>query len=211
MKELGEDAEQEEGILSHIGGFSLLYGRLEFDEAGKLKPLNILSNRGDRAKILNYNCHNKNDDNDITTEPTFGISNSLYSEPWPKVKLSVENLKEVIEESIIKEYSQETFVERCFDILSRNTYSDDLRENGTNYDKFVELKNSVFIPSLNLSSIPECVEKRDASAYGTRTQTVILLTKQGELHYYERQTNQNIELGQNLDMGIHHFKFKISE
>lgn len=170
-------------VLNLIGGFTLVYGKLDVDETtGRIKPLNIISNRGDRGKIhaehdLRGDLHQQ-----IALQKTFSVSNSLYYEPWKKVDLACNSLSELVESSVFKGFSGEQLVEACFDVLSKDTFP---REPNNDYLKLPEtmksLRESVFIPPLNCSPT-----SASPMLYGTRTQTVILLHKSRKLHYYER-------------------------
>lgn len=173
--------------LSSIGGFSLVYGKLEIDSAtGKIKPLNIMSNRGDHGKLHSHSVDSDDLHQEIAAQETFGLSNSLYYAPWKKVQLGTSLLDNMVVDSTDKRFTLEETVESCFDILSTDTYDPEIREKGTFTNELEELQNSIFIPPLkshfDVLKTPSTVGKY----YGTRTQTVIVFDKAGTLHYYER-------------------------
>ncbi|KAI5951115.1 hypothetical protein KGF54_004189 [Candida jiufengensis] len=177
--------------ITKIGGFSLLYGHLKLDsQTQKIEHLNILSNRGNYGKIFetveNGNIvESEYDDDGISEKTTFGLSNSLYNEPWKKVKMGEKLLNSLIETSIQKNYNQEKLVEECFKVMKTDTYDKTINE-GKSFDtKILELRNSIFIPPIKRNG-PESNLLSIGDYYGTRTQTIILLTKTGELNYYER-------------------------
>lgn len=201
--------------LSKIGGFSLMYGKLAVNPTtGKIHHLNILSNRGDQGKVFQIRETNDGlvgDTNDIPHKTTFGMSNSLYNKPWDKVKLGESLLSNLINESIKKNYSQDKLVEHCFKILSHNTFPEEIAE-GNDFDKkFEYLKYSIFIPPLiryqNHELQDDCLSI--GKYYGTRTQTVVLLDKFGNLNYYEKNLHNSDDLGEKVLDITSHYKFNI--
>lgn len=179
-----EVAAGKQSVLNRIGGFTLVYGKLEVDPASKnIKPLNIISNRGDRGKI--HAVHDVSCDNPhqkFAVQSTFSLSNSLYYEPWLKVRLACSGLSKLIKVSVDSGYSREQLMEGCFEVLSQNTFSYKASKN----DMRSELQNSIFIPPVEYSDDPNV-----HMLYGTRTQTVILLHKSGILHYCERDLHSH--------------------
>ena len=99
--------------------------------------MNILSNRGDQGKVfksketskdnangeINLSSDTDDEGDDIPHKTTFGLSNSLYNKPWDKVKLGESLLSKLIDESIINNYSQDQLIEKCFQLLSHDTYN----------------------------------------------------------------------------------------
>ena len=83
--------------LGDIGGFTLIYGKLEIDpKLGRLVPLNIMSNRGDRGRI-HVSSEGATDPHfEIAQLSQFSVSNALYYEPWPKTKLGNSKLANVV-------------------------------------------------------------------------------------------------------------------
>lgn len=194
-------------LLSKIGGFSLFYGALDFDkETGEVKPLNIMSNRGDRGKVHSKVSDSEELHGEIATQETFGVSNSLYYLPWKKVDLGRAKLTALVETAVQENYSQQDLIEGCFDILSTDTYDPEIRKKSTFAEKLVELQNSIFVPPLetHFDSLPESIPR--GKFYGTRTQTVVALHKSGTLHYFERDLHTSDEEAINLKE--QHFKFE---
>lgn len=196
-------AVEKKRVLNLIGGFTLVYGKLTINpKTKKINPLNIISNRGDRGKIhanpdLAGDLHLQ-----IALQETFSVSNSLYYEPWRKVKLGCDGLSELVDSAVNLHYTHETLVEECFGVLSRDSFpapeiKHDLPE------KTTQLKDSIFIPPVICnkgSSIPVL--------YGTRTQTVILLHKSGILHYYEKDLHSTEE--REIKIKNQHFEFDLT-
>lgn len=172
--------------LSQIGGFTLVYGNLELDAKGRLQPLHLLSNRGDRGKVHSSSSDGEIPHADIAGQSTFGLSNSRYNSPWPKVDLGTSLLNKLVSDSIEKHYDHDQLLNGCYEVLSTDTYDREIRNNGDFEHKLKEVLNSIFIPPLKTHFGPECFSPAGGEYYGTRTQVVILLHKSGTLHYHER-------------------------
>lgn len=197
--------------LQDIGGFSFVYGKLQIDEnTGNIKPLNIISNRGDRGKIHSYNQMNDLHE-DVARQQTFSLSNALYYHPWKKTVMATEALGELVETARADRYSHDQLVESCFDVLSKDTYNPIVREGpeGLRDEKLAELRNLIFIPPLEVNCLTPSVSGKSIynRFYGTRTQTVIMLHKSGNLHYYERDLHSDDS--EAVKVQDQHFQFKI--
>lgn len=200
--------------LGDIGGFTLIYGKLETDpKLGRLVPLNIMSNRGDRGRI-HVSSEGATDPHfEIAQLSQFSVSNALYYEPWPKTKLGNSKLANVVASAIEKSYTQAELAEACFGVLSHDTYDRAISEkiNLFSEAKISELRNSIFIPPLNTtgddteSEGPNCKSK----FYGTRTQTVIMYHRSGKLHYYERDLHDDDSETQRVKN--QHFEFDLNK
>lgn len=186
--------------LRRIGGFTLMYGLLKLSPNKKIEPLHILSNRGDRGVIHSLDSNVAASDNpirlEISSQTTFGLSNSLYYNPWKKVELGRQLLLQAVERSLSEDSGIEGLVEHCFEVLSHNTYNEEVRQNAGTTQKFAELQNSIFIPPLETKEAndPHRSSKTIGKYYGTRTQTVILLLREGKLVYYERNLHTSDDL-----------------
>lgn len=100
----------ETGVYKNVGGFSLMAGVLR----KKMRGFAVVSNRSSVEEggadyvlteredgVVGYECE--------------GLSNSLYGDEWPKVKLGKRLLGRLREEESMDE---DTFIERCFELLS---------------------------------------------------------------------------------------------
>ncbi|KAK6199172.1 NRDE protein-domain-containing protein [Scheffersomyces amazonensis] len=201
--------------LSRIGGFSLVFGKLNIDPGTtKIDHLNIISNRGDHGKILGTNqvhgepCNDLHDD--IYSKKTFGISNSLYYNPWRKVKLGEDMVDELMERTTTESLSKHELIEECFKILSTDTYNREIYQCNDFDIKFKELRNSIFIPPLDTGKPEQDSSKTVGRYYGTRTQTVIILDKHGTIDYFERNlhNSDDIETDRSFNQ---HFSFKVPQ
>ncbi|KAK6456579.1 NRDE protein-domain-containing protein [Scheffersomyces xylosifermentans] len=200
--------------LNQIGGFSLVYGDLAIDaKTGKLDHLNILSNRGDHGHIHSTTAADLDSDlhGDISGRTTFGLSNSLYYEPWKKVKLGESMLHNLMKEAKQAEFSQEELVEECFRILSHDTYDKEVKKEKGFEGKLKELRNSIFIPPLETGVSPSPLVTTVGKFYGTRTQTIILLDRFGNLNYYERNLHSSDNLDDDASVTTSHFTFNIDQ
>ncbi|CAI5756036.1 unnamed protein product [Candida verbasci] len=205
--------------LSKIGGFTLLYGHLKINQqTGKINPLSIISNRGHYGKIfesetttngiIGTSCDVKtNEDDDIIaiSSKTFGLSNSLFNEPWNKVEIGEKLLDQLIKKAIVEKQSQQEIVTECFKLLSHNTYNPKYLDDNEFDTKLNELKNSIFIPPLLRNEGYKLESTTIGKYYGTRTQTVILFDKFGNLNYYEKNIHKSDNLEEKDDT-INHFK-----
>lgn len=189
--------------MSKIGGFTLVYGTLSIDsKTQKIGHLNLISNRGDHGTV--------HDLKHTDFQETFGISNSLHTNPWKKVDLGTSALKALIDKNIS---NQEDLVEECFKLLSTSTYDEDLRRGTDWIGKMEGLRNSVFIPPIEGNYTPNLTKSTSNTVgkfYGTRTQTVILLDKKGQLNYYERDLHNLDSDEVNKDLKVNHYSFNIS-
>lgn len=199
--------------LGDIGGFSLVFGKLQVDShTKKINHLNIISNRGHRGKIF---LTEKAGDNEITGDigfkTTFGLSNSLYYDPWQKVKLGEGLLQDVVNNSIRENYDLDRLVEESFKVLSHDTYDPKIGA-GTDFAaKFKEVQNTIFVPPLATGLPSSPTNLSIGNYYGTRTQTIILIDKYGNMHYYERDLHDTDDYAENPNVKISHFTFDVHE
>lgn len=184
----------EQVSLDGISGFTLVYGTLGLDDTGKLKPLNIISNRGDRGRIHSTGPDRESQlHEDIARQSTFCVSNTLYYKSWYKTKLGAKKLDALVQTALEARYIREELVEACFLLLSHDTYDPAIRDlkSGFQGQKMHELRNSIFIPPVQVCSGDGTAQEFQKGPnvgryYGTRTQTVILLDRSGRVHYHER-------------------------
>lgn len=172
--------------LSQIGGFTLVYGNLELGSGGKIKPLHLISNRGDRGQVHSSFKEGAIPHADIAGQSTFGLSNSRYNSPWPKVNLGTDLLNKLISKSIEMHYDHDQLLNGCYEVLSTDTFDPEIRDGMDFESKLKEVLNSIFIPPLETHYGRENFTPVGGEYYGTRTQVVILLHRSGQLHYHER-------------------------
>ena len=85
-----------------------------------------------------------------TKGETHGLSNSLFDDPWPKVKLGEKLMETVVDEAVAAGASEDELLEMCFGVLSHNTFPD-LAANDTYEREMDALMLSVFIPAFDAS------------------------------------------------------------
>jgi uncharacterized protein with NRDE domain len=93
------------GIYKDVGGFSSMCGILHGPSDGFV----VVSNRSSLDSGVDYILQ------DNSEGQCEGLSNSLFHEEWPKVKLGRKLLAQLTKDDIKDE---EVFIERCFEILS---------------------------------------------------------------------------------------------
>lgn len=201
--QLGAHAGRESVPLSSIGGFLLLYGTLKLTADG-IEPLNIMGNRGDRGKV---HCDYATEAHpEFARQSTFGLSNSLYYKPWPKVESGRAKLELLARRSTRMAPSE--MAQACFDILSTDTYSRSVLQTGSWVEKLHELQNTIFIPPVPAHDTATATMGPTMGAYyGTRTQTVVLLHRSGKLHYFERDLHR--EDSDKVEVREQHYEYFI--
>ena len=171
-----------EDILLKIGGFTLIYGQLKLDECtNKVQPLNVMSNRRKYFKIFDPASEDP-----VEKKTTFALSNTSCDNPWPKVTQAEKSLETLLSDLVLTKASLEEVVSKCFSLLFTNTYSENIKKHGTSTEKMNELKNSIFIPSLQLEVPEKDSDACGTFSYGTRTLTMVVLDKNNNIHYYEK-------------------------
>lgn len=196
--------------LSQIGGFSLLYGQLRVGKDNKIQKLNIISNRGDKHSVYNLQMEeNSLGDTGDLPNTTIGLSNSLYHEPWDKVKLGRQLLSESIKKANNLHYTQNELVEELFKVLSVDTFDKSLIDKSMQ-EKLMGLRSTIFVPPLETQFSEEDMNSSIGKYYGTRTQTIILLDKHNQLHYYEKDINYIDQIAKS-EPKFQYFKVKIEE
>ncbi|KAH3671936.1 hypothetical protein OGAPHI_000122 [Ogataea philodendri] len=181
--EIGSQTE----TLQDIGGFSLLFGKVNVDRSTNgAQPLRIFSNRSNACESA------------FNTYKTIGMSNSKYHEPWPKVHVGTELLEKCVKSSVDENWSQEQLIEQLFAILSTAIPEREKWKDMSYNDAFDLLPNSIFIPPVWSDAANDY--------YGTRTHTIIMLNKNGQVTYIER----DLHTSRNLDEAPQTRKYEFS-
>ncbi|QPG77067.1 hypothetical protein FOA43_004465 [Brettanomyces nanus] len=187
---------QEMDDFKDVGGFSLLYGQLRHSDHG-IMPLYIFSNRyKETVSVFNHSDQSKLDSSfhQIQFYKTLGLSNSPFLQPWPKVTHGKNLLDRAVQQAIQNNWSQQQLVSKLLDILSTANPPDP--ETWLKYrfeDGFNQMVKSIFIPPIQKPAQANLTLARITSNpsltgkyYGTRTQTVILVDKNGNVTYIEK-------------------------
>lgn len=186
--------EEGEG-LDGVGGFSLVCGRIG-------RPLAVISNRTPNIEGLTWLAKSKGE--------TIGLSNAAFSDrSWPKVLKGEELMSVAIAKSVERKDTREELVEEMMKLLSTDTLPK--RLDGQPWASYIrELQNSIFIPVISGGDVegmstghylekrkdqPNCREITEnrtqhdiiSGDYGTQTQTVVLVSRDGQVTFVERR------------------------
>lgn len=170
------------------------------------------------------------DDSGAVSGQTIGVSNSMVTRPWPKVKLGVASLEKLVAGAVENKLSEAELVSELVGLMNTDTYprpipttckcggtcntkkppriatgtisnlSSSSHHETLDLDKvFYNLRYSVFVPTINLQKVQgEEDSKQEESTtaagatdsdgvhYGTRTNTIILVSRTGHVKYIER-------------------------
>ena len=170
--EWAEDIRRRTDNFANIGGFSLLFGVLNSSNCED--SLYVISNRVEG--LVRPFADEKGD------YRVLGLSNSSIFQPWPKVWRGKELLNTMLSQSTVQD--KDAMIDSVLDIMC-DQY-DGLQNGSSMRDNIIDnVPQSVFVPALE-NDLPNDLERRQGHYYGTRTQTVILLTHDGQLTYVER-------------------------
>lgn len=181
--------------LKGIGGFSLVCGKVG-------EPLAVISNRTPNVEDIAWISKDRGE--------TIGLSNATFDDKtWPKVIKGERLLSTAIEQDLSEQPSQASLIENLFRILDDDT----LPRKGNDYpwDSYMqELRESIFIPAIggdgaeqsraedlaaaksdqhviveNAARVVGAKQDQD-NIYGTQKQTVVLVSRQGQVTFVER-------------------------
>ncbi|KAL1636515.1 hypothetical protein SLS56_001098 [Neofusicoccum ribis] len=187
----------DDGELKHVGGFSMLYGRLQDvvkrngadPNAGQ--GLAVISNRTPSASGLIWLGG--------SPDETHALSNSHYGDnSWPKIVQGEAALRDAVGASAAADEPLDALLGRLFGVLSADTMP--RQRNGEDWDVYLrQLRNSIFIPGIghdeemrhkpaDAVAAATGVEVVSATSgiYGTQKQTVVLVDREGKATFVER-------------------------
>lgn len=181
--------------IHNVGGFTLLFGKLRAPKEGILPGLGAVSNRTSSAEGLTRIATRSGE--------TRGLSNTHFGDAtWPKVVHGEQLLKEVIDQDVQHQESQDVLTGMLFDILSVDTLP--RPQEGESFQTYTrQLRNSILIPPVGGQGVISKPADKIAAAngtgtsgpgdvkvgdgiYGTQKQTVILVNTGGHVTYVER-------------------------
>ncbi|CDK26749.1 unnamed protein product [Kuraishia capsulata CBS 1993] len=187
----------------NVGGFSLLFGDLRLGAGGVIEPFNIISNRA-QGSVEVFKPETR----------MIGLSNSLFTQPWPKVQKGKVLLDKLISDSLQNNWSQDELITRGFEVLS-TTEIDTTKKPDSYLELFKEMPSSIFIPPIKTPhfGMEEELKKQGITSmggyYGTRTQTIIVVDRSGNLKYIEKTLHSSDNL--NEEPTIRTYAFKIPD
>ncbi|KAK9238430.1 NRDE protein-domain-containing protein [Lipomyces kononenkoae] len=175
---------------------------------------------------------------------TYGISNSLYTDPWPKVDRGCEILASAITQDVLSpssEVDNDTFIESLFKILLLGDMPSEILASPNPDEIFDALRHTIFVPVFQatndslgdtdstspvvtqVGSVDDQIARSTGQCtltdvdgypiksafsepptkpytfmkgkyYGTRTQTVILVSNDGHVQYIERTLHERDDI-----------------
>lgn len=211
------------GAARDAGGFSLVCGHVD-------EQLAIISNRAQDDTQVPWICGD--------TVQTVGLSNTFFSDrSWPKVIDGEKFMLRAIRANIQEDGDENDLIEKLLDVLS----DDPLRRAGLAFENGLEanvseLRKSVFCPPLgrkDISHLPPdeiAAAKRNEKAeilstqklaqagglgmsgiYATQKQTVVLVTHDDRVRYFERSLWDKESNPVALGEGDIDFEFKLEK
>lgn len=181
--------------LKGVGGFSLVCGNVG-------SRLAVVSNRTPDVEGVIWIAESRGE--------TIGLSNAAFGDgTWGKILNGKKLMNAAIAESVAHNNSASKLVEKLLEVLSVDTLPK--RQTGDGWESYVkELRHSIFIPMIGGEGMDEMSADQVAAArsenivigvdldsesklhdalsglYGTQTQTVILVDREGRVTYTER-------------------------
>ncbi|KAF2863822.1 DUF833-domain-containing protein [Piedraia hortae CBS 480.64] len=147
-----------------FGGFTLLFG-----DSMTSGSFDIISNRTESPDEVV----------DVARGQTRAFSNSLFGDAtWPKVVKGEEMLGEIVG----KDWERDELVQELFATLSTDTLPRHPKHDEDFQSWAFELRKSIFIPP---------VDAGQGNHYGTQTQIVLLVGRNGEVTFVERMLYQD--------------------
>jgi uncharacterized protein with NRDE domain len=176
-----EYLESTDGVKEWIAKATKKYGDDLQQTGGFYMFLADLNDNGDPPMLFS-----NQDPPRTCTGPRLSLSNSeTESDHWPKVDIGEQVFDEIISEAQQNNWSEDALIEGLFRGLSNDTFPRDEPAN-------IELvRHSVFVPPFKFPN---------GDLYGTRTQTVYLVDRNGNARYVEKTLQDSL---------ISEFKYKI--
>lgn len=199
----------ESNMAKKAGGFSLVCGKIN-------EPLAIVSNRMSHVDGITWIAKEKGE--------TVGLSNTVFGDrSWPKITEGERLMDAAIKAHVESGEGEDALIRRLLDVLSTDT----LPPSAAKAPKEVYeplLKNSIFIPVIgdgeeNATEIPTTTNGGQQSElmaymhglYGTQKQTVLLVSHDGRVKYFERTLYDHNAKAIPIGKGDRVFEFTIEQ
>lgn len=166
--------------VSQVGGFSLLCGRFQRQDA-------VLKG-GDDMLIVSNRTTSEQGPVRLSAKPgqTYALGNAPYGDrSWSKVVSGEKMLRQCLLVHSALGESRVELVERLFALLGTDTFP--ISASRTWDETVSRLKDSIFIPRLNKDS--------DTVTYGTVSQTVLLVDQSGHVTFVEQTPPCPLDVG----------------
>lgn len=165
---------------ANVGGFTLFFGVLRRGAALR-DSLYLLSNRLDGVV------------RPFETAEVFGLSNSPISRPWAKVVHGERLMAELLErERTPLAEKRLGVVDSVFQLMSSRS---DRLAGAVGLQQAFSMggtEDSIFVPRMP-NDLPAEADQALGAHYGTRTQTVIVMSRDGVLSYFEKDMADGIK------------------
>ncbi|KAK6518515.1 hypothetical protein TWF506_005660 [Arthrobotrys conoides] len=173
--------------IDQVGGFSMLCGQLSRDQQNRvhIDSFGVISNR------VEGQIHDGNYEIIDPAKPgTYGLSNSAFTNPWPKVVNGKSLLNDLVEDIQHDRLTEREIAQKGIDILTSDSVSEDEAWKDMR-NRLDLLKQSVFIPMFDTNSLVGTIGQDHALSgiynfYGTQKQTVIIVHESGAVRYIEK-------------------------
>ncbi|CAB4487860.1 unnamed protein product [Rhizophagus irregularis] len=147
-----------------------LYNQFEeiSNNSNKYGGFNLIASDLSLSNPKFYYQNNRRNDGikELKSAEIYGLSNSVLEDPWPKVHIGIEDMKSILKEST----NESDIVDRLFNLLSKTETPEKL-------NKETDLwKHSIRIPKYD----------RGDGSYATRTSTVILVDRDNNVLFIEK-------------------------
>ncbi|KAF7588447.1 hypothetical protein BBP40_005711 [Aspergillus hancockii] len=201
----------------NVGGFSLVCGYVN-------EPLAVVSNRSSNMDQVTWLASEKGQ--------TVGLSNTHFDDrSWPKIIDGEKLMEEAIRAHVGAGEDEDGLIDRLLRLLSTNSLPK-LSEDATADEYLPHFRKSIFIPLLGTKGEPartadgvaaEEKTKTDAKqgdeldqsylhgAYGTQKQSIILVSNNGRVRYYERTLYDNEVNPIPLGKGDRSYEFQVTQ
>ncbi|KAL1967065.1 hypothetical protein VTN77DRAFT_3589 [Rasamsonia byssochlamydoides] len=196
----------ESNLAKKAGGFSLVCGKVN-------EPLAIVSNRMSHVDGITWIAKEKGE--------TVGLSNTVFGDrSWPKITEGERLMDAAIKAHVESGEGEDGLIRRLLDVLSTDTLPQTAAKASREVYETL-LKNSIFIPVIgDREEAAEITAKSSEQSgvmaymhglYGTQKQTVLLVSDDGRVKYFERTLYDHNAQAIPIGKGDRVFEFMIEQ